>query len=169
MKSIQLVLSGTTLQAVSELAITMQGLPTVQRAAIVFSNGKPGALENDGTNNFIYLQNILTGLNYFETNSKYEYTVLQTGFADGFLPQTIAAVKKNGISVAAGKTLNFTVTAGNLILVISKTQGAPATYRSSGNSLVYIAGVDADNSKNFNIYEVAQTVDSLFALFTTGI
>lgn len=141
-------------------------MPTVQRAAIVFANGKPGAFESDGTNNYVYLQNLLSGLNYFETNAKYIYTILNSGTTVTTPSiKTFTAVQKNGVKVTG--TLTFTVTSGSFILAVSKTQGAGGTVRSTGNSLIYVAGVDADNSKNFNVYEVAQTIDQLYTALTT--
>lgn len=163
MKKIHLLLVGLVAQnqSISKGTIVMQGNTSVSKACIILSNSRVGALESDGTNSFYYLLNLLNS-NYGGTLSKYIFSSASSGSST--VPKTVAAIEKNGLAVTG--TLNVTLTFDSIMFIVSKKSGAGAT--SSGNSLVYVAnGINAVDDKNFNVYEVAQTIDALYTTLTT--
>jgi len=149
-------------QPLTEVTLQMIGVPSVLKAALLFENGHLGAQETPtGGTATLYFMNLLTGQYSGNKNAQYYVTTLQTAATGSTVPKTIAYVAKNGLSRTGTFTLNYL----NAMIVVSKNSGSSA--RSTGNSLVYVAGVDEDNSKNFVVYEVAQTVDALYTTLTT--
>lgn len=176
MKRISLILLGTTVyqeQKIYEALINMEGMPTVLRSAIIFNNGNTGGTETINGNQKIYSINILDGcMDYKKVDTRYAVTTLQ-GPIDSTVPKILTVVAKDNVAVKPGNTLTLNLNYQDVILIISKNQGTSATPNTgagsngTGNSLIYVAGVDKVDSRNYSIYEVAQTIDQLYTTLTT--
>ena len=148
-------------QPCTKTMIQMVGMPTVLKAAVLFENAHLGSQETIGGVDYLYFMNLLTGQYSGNKNAKYSVTTVTTATSGSTVPKTITATKKNGLPWTGTFKVNYL----NMMIAVSSLSGATAS--ANGTSLIYIAGIDEDNSKNFIVYEVAQTIDQLYTTLTT--
>lgn len=158
MKKINLILLGSVAADSYTFAyIKVNGSDdSTQKAAITgFSKNLISQEEDADANVDVYGFNTLTSKSYLWQNLKYRFVSLidsDSGSVQRSLE--VDAVKKNGIDC----DLVITITPLNLILATSIGENDKDT----GNTLVYLPGIDDLASKDFNVYEVEMTPQELF-------
>lgn len=163
MKKINIILSGAAGDSYTFLYLKLNGSDDSSKKATIFGFDKNlVSHEDDGTDIDIFGFNELLSSSYLRQDTKHRVVSAIAGSTGSLLrSHVVTAISKNGQSLSI--PLDIIVTPLNLI----KATSIGTNDKDTGNTLVYLPGVDSLNSKDFNVYEVALTPQALFTFLNT--